>query len=163
MLKRRFLLLFFLVTASLSSLAAEKIPSITLSGEGLSHSEFSLDDYNQLPTSSVSVIDHEGKAAVYEGVLLSQVLQNAGIVSGKALRGSNLAMFLVVGALDGYKVVFALPEIDPMFNDKGILLARRKNGQVLSDNDGPFQIIVPAEARHGRWVRQVAYIKLASL
>ena len=50
----------------------------------------------------------------------------------------------------GYRAVFALPELDPDFNDRVILLADRRDGQALSAKDGPLQIIVPGEKRHSR-------------
>ena len=74
---------------------------------------------------------------------------------GESLRGKRLQEFLVVEAADGYKAVFALPEIDPAFTDRVIILADRRDGVRLTDKEGPWQIVVPGEKRQARWVRQV--------
>ena len=55
----------------------------------------------------------------------------------------------------GYKAVFALPEIDPAFTDRVIILADRRDRMRLTDKEGPWQIVVPGEKRQARWVRQV--------
>ena len=67
---------------------------------------------------------------------------------------------LVVGAADGYRVVFTLPEIDPAFNDRLILLADRRDQQLLSSEEGPLRLIVPGEKRQARWVRQVTTVTI---
>ena len=36
---------------------------------------------------------------------------------GEAIRGDGLANYVLAGAADGYRVVFALPEMDPAFTD----------------------------------------------
>ncbi len=48
-------------------------------------------------------------------------------------------------ALDGYQAVFALPEIDPEFTDRVILLATAKDGSPMPDAEGPFRIVRPGE------------------
>src|SRR5262249_2724723 len=92
---------------------------------------------------------------VFEGVSIVEILKLAGLKFGEELRGKQMALFLVVDAADGYRVVFALPELDPSFNDKLVLLADRRDGSPLTTRDGPLQIIVPAEKRQGRWIRKV--------
>jgi hypothetical protein len=67
---------------------------------------------------------------------------------------------LVVGAADGYRVVFALPKIDLAFNDRLILLADRRDQQPLPPEEGPLRLIVPGEKRQARWVRQVTTVTI---
>ncbi len=76
----------------------------------------------------------------------------AGVKLGEQLRGKELALFLVVGATDGYRAVFALPELDHAFTDRIILLADRRDGKPLFEKEGPLPIVVPDEKRE---VRQV--------
>jgi hypothetical protein len=52
-----------------------------------------------------------------------------------------------VEAADGYRVVIALPELDPAFTDKQILLAFLKDGKPLNDKEGPYRIVIPDEKR----------------
>lgn len=44
--------------------------------------------------------------------------------------------FLVVDAADGYRAVFALPELDRAFTDRIILLADRREGKPLAEKEG---------------------------
>jgi hypothetical protein len=69
-------------------------------------------------------------------------------------------LYLVVEASDGYRAVFALPEIDPACTDRTILLVDRRDGKPLSAKEGPLRIVVPGEKRHSRWVRQVIAFKI---
>lgn len=57
-------------------------------------------------------------------------------------------MLVAVGA-DGYRAVYAIPEIDPSFTDRVILVAFRADGKPLADGAGPLQMIVPDDTRHG--------------
>jgi len=70
---------------------------------------------------------------------------------------------VVVKAADGYQAVFALPELDPLFSKKVVLLADRRDGGPLSAKEGPYRLVVPDEARQARWVRQVISIELRTL
>jgi hypothetical protein len=79
----------------------------------------------------------------------------AGVPLGKDLRGERMLTYLVVEAADGYRVVFALPEIAPAFTDRTILLVDRRDEQPLSPREGPLRVIVPGEKRQARWIRQV--------
>jgi DMSO/TMAO reductase YedYZ molybdopterin-dependent catalytic subunit len=115
-------------------------------------------DLATLPRQTVQVRDHEGRESVFEGVALVELLQRAGVPLGKDLRGDRMVTYVVVGAADGYRVVLALPEIDPAFSDRLILLADRRDQQPLSAKEGPLRLIVPGEKRQARWVRQVTSV-----
>ncbi len=99
----------------------------------------------------------------YEGVTLKSILEKAGIVFGESLKGTRLASCLVVQAADGYRVVIALPELDPAFTDKRILLAFLRNGKPLEEKEGPYRVVMPDEKRMARWVRQVTALKIVDL
>ncbi|MDR3634121.1 MAG: molybdopterin-dependent oxidoreductase [Isosphaeraceae bacterium] len=114
----------------------------------------------QLPRRTVRIKEQSGSESEYEGVLLVDVLKQAGVKFGEDLRGPALANFLVVEAADKYRAVFALPELDPAFTDEVILLAERRDGKPLNANEGPLRIVIPAEKRHSRWVRQVVRLHI---
>jgi len=114
------------------------------------------DDLMKLPRQTLKVSDEKGVPALYEGVAVAELLRRAGVPLGKDLRGPRLKLYVVVEALDGYRAVFALPEFDPAFTDRVILLADRRDGHALSASEGPFRIVVPGEKRHARWVREVS-------
>jgi hypothetical protein len=114
----------------------------------------------KLPRLSVKVKDHRGNPATYEGVALGEVLRSAGVTLGKDLRGPLLANYLLVEAGDGYRVVFALPEVDPDMTHKVVLLADRKDGKQLDAKEGPYRVVVPDDKRNMRWVKQVVRISV---
>jgi hypothetical protein len=101
-----------------------------------------------------------GTAATFEGVTIKSVLEKAGVGFGETMRGKRLASYLLVEAADGYRVVIALPELDPGFTDKQVVLAFLKDGKPLDDKEGPYRIVIPDEKRMARWVRQVTTLKI---
>ena len=110
---------------------------------------------------SVHAKGHDGVESQYEGVPLIELLAKAGVPTGKDLRGQAMALYVVVEAADGYRAVFALAELDAAFADRVILVADRRDGRPLSAKEGPYQIIVPGEKKHVRWVRQVIRLRVA--
>jgi DMSO/TMAO reductase YedYZ molybdopterin-dependent catalytic subunit len=114
----------------------------------------------QLPRQSVRATDSKGRESEFEGVPLVELLRAAGVKFGGDLRGAALATYLVVEASDGYRAVFALPELDPACTDRVVLLADRRDGMPLDGVEGPLRIIVPGEKRHSRWVRQVVALNI---
>jgi len=113
-----------------------------------------------LPRQTVRVKDRDGEEVEYEGAPLCEALKAAGLSFGEDLRGLALADYLVVEAADGYKVVFAIPELDPAATDRVILLADRRDGKPLGAKEGPLRVIVPGEKRHFRWARQVVTLRI---
>jgi hypothetical protein len=101
-----------------------------------------------------------GSKPRFDGIELGDVLKLAVVKSGEQLRGKELALFLLVGAADGYRAVFALPELDHAYTDRIIILADRRDGQPLSEKEGPLRIVVADEKREARWVRQVVSLTI---
>ncbi|HXM69303.1 MAG TPA: molybdopterin-dependent oxidoreductase [Candidatus Acidoferrum sp.] len=101
-----------------------------------------------------------GSATTFEGASLKAVLEKAGVEFGETMRGKRLASYLLVEAADGYRVVIALPELDPAFTDKQVVLAFLKDGKPLDDKEGPYRIVIPDEKRMARWAKQVTTLKI---
>lgn len=114
------------------------------------------------PHVTVNVKDHDVPAQ-FEGVPLATLLSSAGVPLGDTLRGPRLTEVLIVEAADGYKVVFALAEIDPAFATREIILADKRNGKPLDAKEGPFRIVAPGDKRPARWVRQVTTLRTAAV
>ncbi len=113
-----------------------------------------------LPHQAVKVADEKGTPVTYEGVPVFEVLRRAEIPLGKDLHGKSMTLYVMVIASDGYRAVFALPELYPAFSDRSVLIADRRDGKNLPLAEGPFRIVVPGEKRHGRWVRNVTALKI---
>jgi DMSO/TMAO reductase YedYZ molybdopterin-dependent catalytic subunit len=107
--------------------------------------------------------DHDQTEHVFSGVPLSEILQLAGVPMGPQLRGKNMAKYLVVKAVDGYQVVFALPELDSAFSQRVIFLADKEDGRPLPAGKGPFRIVVPEEKKPARWIWQVSSLVVRSV
>jgi len=119
-------------------------------------------DIESLP--HVKVTTHGPDATdTFEGVALKSVLEKAGVEFGRSLRGKRLASYLLVEAADGYRVVIALPEIDPDFTDKQIVLVFLQNGKPLYAKTGSFRPVIPDEKRMAPWVRQVTKLKIVDV
>lgn len=133
---------------------------VTIGGEVERPIKIGRADFSKLARKKVRARDHSGNESEYEGVALVDLLQLAGVKFGEHLRGKSLALYLVVEAADGYKAVFALPELDPAFTDRVIILADHRDGKLLAGNEAPYRIVVPDEKRQARWVRQVVALTI---
>ena len=112
-----------------------------------------------LPRSQV-VIASGGNAGRWEGVALLALLQREQVPTGTAQHGAQLDRYVLAEAGDGYRVVFALGELDPAFGNREVLLADRRDGQPLAEGQGPLRLVVPGDGRGGRWVRDVRRIRV---
>jgi hypothetical protein len=92
---------------------------------------------------------------VYEGVLVEDLLKKAGVPQGEALRGPAMATYVLVGAADDYRVVFALEEFNSSFMDSEIIVADTMDGAPIPGALGPFRLVAPHEKRPARWVEMV--------
>jgi len=134
--------------------------SLTLVNESGTVTVLSAKEFAKLPRQSLKAKDHSGAPAEYEGVTLAEVLQTAKVALGKDLKGPLLANCLLVEAADGYRVTFALPEVDPSMTDNLVLLADRKDGKPLDAKEAPYRLVVPQDKKYSRWVRQVTRISV---
>lgn len=140
--------------------AQAKEASVKVTGEVLTPLDLKLDDLQQFKQVELKRKDHDGNDHTYTGVMLSDILQKAGVTLGKELHGKNLSKYAQVEASDGYQVVFALAELDKDFTDRMIILASKIDGQPLAPTDGPFRIIVQDEKKPARCIRMVTAIKI---
>ncbi|HKD69777.1 MAG TPA: molybdopterin-dependent oxidoreductase [Candidatus Binataceae bacterium] len=135
--------------------------AVKVSGEVSHPLTLTAADLAALPHQNVSA-DEKTSRQRYQAVAVVDLLRRAGAPLGSALRGSNMRLYVVVKGRDGYAAVFALPEFDPGFTDRVIVLAYLREGRALGPVEGPFRIIVPGEKRRARWVRQVTDIEVRS-
>ena len=86
-----------------------------------------------------------------------------GIGLGDKLHGARLTEVMLVEAADGYKVAFAVAEVDPAFATREIILADRRDGKPLDAKEGPLRIVAPGDKRAARWVRQVTTLRITAV
>lgn len=152
-------LLFIAVVFCLAGFSFAQTASIKVEVGG-KVTEMSAADLAKLPRKEVAGKDHEGKESRFSGVEVREILLKAGAKMGADIRGKRLAEYLLVEAADGYRVVYAIAELDPEFSMGTVILADKQDGKLLDEKKGPFQLIAPADKRHGRWVRQVTVLRL---
>lgn len=151
------LLLSLFVFFSLPLAAAELTVKISPEAAAV---KLSHEDLDLLPQQTVKATEHGGEEAAWTGVPLYQVLQQVGFQFGDSMRGKALAQYVLITASDGYRAVFALPELDPRCTNDPVILALARNNEPLSKEQGPWRLVLPAEKRHFRWVRQVVSVEV---
>jgi DMSO/TMAO reductase YedYZ molybdopterin-dependent catalytic subunit len=160
-MKKHAILLFLCLLGAIVKPVSALAQSVKISGEVSAPLELKPEDIAAFPQTQVNRKDKDGKDHTYTGVLLSVILQKAGVTMGKDLKGENLTKYAIVEASDGYQVVFALAELDRDFTDRQIILATMVDGKPLAPTDGPFRIIVQDEKKPARCIKQVTGIKVA--
>ncbi|MBS1795477.1 MAG: molybdopterin-binding protein [Acidobacteria bacterium] len=147
---------------SIAAQTAAKTESVLrVEVEGGKTLELKTADLAKFARRDVRAKGHDEKESVYSGYNLADLMLAAGAKIGKdELKGREMGAYLVVEAADGYRATFSIAEFAPEFSDKVILLADTRDGKPLDSKEGPWQMIVPDDKKHGRWVRQVTALKL---
>jgi len=134
---------------------------LALEVEGGARKTISQPEFQKMPHQTLTVTNpHTKKQEKYEGVPLRALLDQVGVPAGEKLRGPEGRDYIVVSAKDGYEVVLALEEIDPMFQQNQVLVADTLDGKPLDDKHGPLQLVVPEDQRPARWVRMITKISV---
>jgi DMSO/TMAO reductase YedYZ molybdopterin-dependent catalytic subunit len=120
-------------------------------------------DLKKMPRKTLAVVNpHDKKTESYEGVLLEDLLQKAGVPHGEQLRGASMTTYVIAEASDGYRVVFSLAELDSGILDSDVIIADTMDGAPLPDKAGPFRLVAPHEKRPARWVRMLKSITVVT-
>jgi arsenic resistance protein ArsH len=134
---------------------AQQPDAVKVIGEVTTPLTLTASDLAGMPRTNDSAKDKQGVMHHYSGVAIADILNKAGVTTGKQLRGKNMAKYLLVSCADGYQVVFSLAELDSSITDRVVILADREEGKPLAAGAGPFKLIVPGEKRPARNCFQV--------
>lgn len=159
----RLVLVPLLLVAALAAAQTPQTPApqgvlLTLQVPGKPDATYTLAQLQKLTQRTVRARGHNGEEHAYTGVNLGDLLAAAGVPRGEALHGPVLHQYVLASAADKYSVVFALPELDPAFMDKTVLVVWARDGQPLAAGQGPLAIVAPEEKRPARWVRELLRI-----
>jgi len=149
-----------------STLAQDAGTSVALRiGGSVTHPlELTLAELKKMPHKTVTVLNpHNNKSEVYEGVPLQDLLGKAGVPQGHELRGAAMAICVLAEASDGYRVVFALAELDSDFQDSDVIVADKQDGAALGANQGPLKLVAPHDKRPARWVRMLKLLTVVTI
>jgi hypothetical protein len=159
-MKKR-LFLAFLITLMLDAILVQ-CQQLTIQTEIGKQTVLTKADIEALPTTTVTTGSSDAPVT-FVGISVKALLEKAGVGFGESLRGKRLTSCLLVEAADGYRIVIALPELDPAFTDRQIVLAFLRNGKPLDEKEGPYRIVIPDEKRMARWVRQVTTLRIVDV
>ena len=120
-----------------------------------------LRDLAGLTRDTVTPSFHGASPAPYSGASLREVLERAGLPTGR-LRGPALAQYILVEAVDGYRVAFGAGDLDPALVTHRVMLVDRLDGKALPANEGPWRLIVAGDGHGARSVRMVSAIRVRS-
>ncbi len=121
-------------------------------------------DLKNMPRKKLTVVNpHNKKTETYEGVLLEDLLHKAGVTQGENLRGAAMATYVLAEAIDGYRVVFSLAELDSGILESEVIVADTLDGAALGGKEGPFKLVAPHEKRPARWVRMLKSITIVRI
>jgi DMSO/TMAO reductase YedYZ molybdopterin-dependent catalytic subunit len=138
------------------------VPEVTLVVKTIDDRVLNLgpQDFAKLPQAHVTATDHDGKKHEYDGVNLRDILAQGGVATGDGLRGKEMADYIVAEGSDGYRIVFSVAELDPVFSDTQVIVATKMDGQPLSAHDGPVRLVAPGDKRQARWVRMLTSVSV---
>ncbi len=137
---------------------------VKISGAMTTPMDLTVADLKAMPRKTLHVDNvHSKKSEVYEGVLIEDLLQKAGVPQGEQLRGQSMATYVLVEAADNYRVLFSLEEFNSSFMDSEIILADTMDGAPIPGALGPFRLVAPHEKRPARWVEMVKSITVVKV
>jgi len=150
-----------------AALAAQTAPDaadkVMVDGDVSAPFTLTVADLAKMPRETATLAEMDGSKTAYEGVSLTEILKKAGVAFGKEMRGKALAGYVLAEARDGYQVVFSLGELDPGVGGTRVVVADRRDGQPLTENQGPIRLVVPTDKRPARSVRMVERLHVVAL
>ncbi len=134
--------------------------SVKVGGEVTTPLTLTAADLTAMPRTNATAKDKQGVSHSFSGVAIADILNKAGVTTGRQLKGENLAKYLLVTCADNYQVVFSLAELDSSFTDRVVILADQVEGKPLPAGTGPFRLIVPGEKKPARNCFQVTALSV---
>jgi molybdate transport system substrate-binding protein len=137
--------------------------SFSVGGEVNAPRRYTLADLQALPSEESDVQFLGGgrlQQHSYTGVPLYDLLIAAEPRFDPDANNDALGWVIRVEATDGYVVVLGWGEIDPGFAGTRVLVAYAEDGEPLGETDGMARLVVPGDERGGRYVSNIASIRV---
>lgn len=100
----------------------------------------------------------KGKSHTAQALPLLALVQAAGPRLNPNIKNHRLQFVVLVRGRDGYTAAFSLAELSPDLGQRTAWLALSEDGQPIPAEFGPASLLVPGDAKPGRWVHGVAAI-----
>lgn len=144
--------------------AGQAAATLALAGEGGTAKTVTMAELAALPQVEVAFTGRDSSRVVLRGPTVRSLMTLVGAPAGRELRGPSMLLVVVAEASDGYKVAYALSELDDQFNTVPIIVAISQNGGPLPAAEGPFRIAVGSSGEHrARWLRNLTRLKLVRI
>ncbi|TXI78376.1 MAG: hypothetical protein E6Q44_11470 [Flavobacteriales bacterium] len=158
-MKDRVLHLFSALLFSLSATAQMDTATIHIVRKGCIV-DLTMGLLKSLPLREATMTERDGNKATFQGVWLGEVLDLGCDSTARLDKHGTLRSVVKVTAVDGFTAVVAMAEAVHDFSERPAMLAWSRNGQALSERHGPLQLVVPADLKPGRNVRQVKVLEV---
>ena len=145
-----------------ATLFAQSDAKLIVSGDISAPFTITAGDLGAMSRETIELTEDDGAKFKYEGVALQEILKKAGLPIG-AIRGKNLAAYILASAKDGYQVVFSLGELDPTFGNEKVLIVDERDGKPLFAYQGPLRLVVAGDKAGARDVRMLEKIEVVRL
>jgi Oxidoreductase molybdopterin binding domain len=133
--------------------------SLTLTVEGLR--AIAVHSARNLPAAASNALAEPYRE--YSGVLLTQVLDKAGLRSER--KDDWRRLYVVATASDGYKAVFSWGELFNSRIGRGLLVAFERAGKPIDDSEGRIALISTEDdrigPRHVKWLKRIDVRRIA--
>jgi hypothetical protein len=147
-----------------ASAKAGASPILRVTGNVTTPLSLSASELKSLPRKTLKVVNpHDKQEETYEGVAVQELLRRAGVPQNDKLRGSAMATYVLAEAIDGYAVLYSLPELDSDFQDSEVIVADTMNGALLGEKQGPFKMVAPHDKRPARWIRMLKSLTVVNV
>jgi hypothetical protein len=143
---------------------------IHISGAIAQPSDWTADQLKTQFASQIQSIDYQshGQKHTANAIPLLALLKSAGVATDlkedpKAdpkTKNAGLRLVVIVRGTDGYTVALSLADILPAIGNQPAWLALDVDGAPLHANESPAKLILPTDAKPGRWVRGIASISV---
>lgn len=105
-----------------------------------------------LATQEITVSTPPVTGDSFTGVSLWSFLEQAGISTNPATLANE---YVIATGTDNYQAIFSLEELNPLYGNQNDLLAYATGTGASLGSSGDFRIVVPADAKAGRYVSNV--------
>jgi DMSO/TMAO reductase YedYZ molybdopterin-dependent catalytic subunit len=153
--------------------SAELDAGVHVDGEVAKASDWSVSRIRAELGSEIKPVQYVSKGQQHTAncVGLLSVLKAAGVqttlkMDPKAdpkVKNAELRLVIFVEGADGYGAAFSMAEMLSDIGNRAVWLELDVDGQPLPARDGPMRLIVPEDAKPGRWIREVAFIHVTKL
>ncbi len=150
-------LLVMALASSVSGQTAPRAPSpsFTITGQIGAPRVYTLEDLKALAVKEVTLeytAANQPQKHAFKGVALWDLISSAKPQFDAATKNDSLRWVVQAQGSDGYTATFTLGELDPNFGNKGVLVAYEQDGAALPTEDGLMRLVVPGDAKGGRFV-----------